>query len=265
MQKLQKTLQRLICSVVFVLMLQQNAFACSVEHELHAIPLGERVYLKHFFQQLFRYDDLGFVLFFDKPMCLAGAEKSSNSSYQERLFLKGWHVWEKYQDRFPHPNFLFCSDQDAVQLNLFVINKPALAACLQENETIFRSILGTAFSVQNFMHSLENGEKLLTLIHEDEALLGIMLGYGSESAMAFKEKHLLEDGIPEWTENYQGISIGVPKKCPLYPIGFMGNPSSAEVQALKRKYTQELEQLWNLSRGKDSLRLSLQRLCQLGS
>lgn len=150
--------------------------------------------------------------------------------------------------------------------HICLINKKSLIKCLQKHEVVFQEIVGKDFSVETFVEQLERTKTLRPLIRDDECLLGLILGFGLDSAAAFKEQtsQLTTKTYPAWTESYQGIEISLPKRCLIYPIGFMGNPHSKEVKKLVKIYSHEIEQLWMGYKGPGNLlKALLEQLCTL--
>ena len=96
-------------------------------------------------------------------------------------------------------------------------------------------------------------------------LLGILLGFGKEASKAYQAAHDNDarEHVPEWSPTYYGIDSKRPKGCTIYPIAFMGNPLSCEVQNLICTYEKELEIFWEYYQiKKDSLIVFLECLCR---
>lgn len=273
--KLQKALQRITLSLFLIVISHQSLFASiedSVEAKLKQLSYEEKFFLRNLFCSFLKYDSLGHVLFYQtKPACLASIDKKCHrKSYRQKLLLEGWKCWKHYEHLFQHPNFIFLEEEfsiaDESVLHIFIVNKKTLTTSLHCNLELFKKILGPDFSPEKFIFSMEKERVLRPLINHDEALLGLILGYGAESSVAYKrrhnELHNIDDWVPTWSENYAGIEATSPQKCKIHPIGFMGDPKSKEVIHLLNIYTQELEEIWKIYRSsKDSLKLVLMSLC----
>lgn len=218
---------------------------------------------------MMKRDDLGHVLFFDtKPVCFGGVNRRV---YSNKLLFKGWQCWKKREALFPHPNFLFIEEgvyfKKGAILHIFAINKTALKATLYKHEALFKEILGPDFSPEGLIASIEEKKVIRPLINDDEALFGIILGFGAESPQAFKEKHLGKPRFtwaPPWTDDYTGIEVKRPKGCTISPVAFMGNPQSEEVIQLKKCYAQELKEIWEKYKSSpDLLKMTLNQLCNV--
>lgn len=278
LSKLRKAIQRIALTIGFLILGSQNLFASttsdSIDSSLKKLSYEERFFLRTFFLSFLKNDDLGHVLFYDtKPVCFGAIDKKCRrKSCHQKQLLKGWECWKTYENLFPHPNFLFIEEQvvfgDDVVIHIFVINKTTTSRIIEQNISLFKEILGTDFSVDYFFHSIQNQQSVRGVLNHNEALLGIILGYGTGSSFAYSMRHQIinkddEDWeAPEWTTNYNGIEAQCPKKCKLHPVGFVGNPQSVEVKMLLDQYTWELKGIWIAYRqSKDPLKLALDSLC----
>ena len=247
-------------------------FSCNIDTSLKKLPFWDRYCMKVFFDQAVKYDQAAHVLYFDnKPACLTGPFLSNqNKTFKDTLSFKGWRAFKKNEHLFPHPNFIFTenlfgSSDDFKVLQIYLINKEVLKSCLTKHKTLFQEILGSEFSLEEFISQLESGCSIPSLLHEDEMLLGIILGYGEESAQAFKEvrKKCTNFYAPPPTETYQRIDLKRPENCKIHPVVFMGNPNSPEVKELVSTYEQELQEVWPVyNNSKKPLKTVLERLCE---
>lgn len=243
---------------------------CGVEDGLRQISLSDRVNMNFFFDEAIKKDQAGHVLYFEnKPACLTGPVlKDKNKSFKESLCLKGWIAFKKHEHLFPHPNFIFNEniyEKDNFKvLDIYIINKKSLEKCLSEHLSVFKEALGQEFSIEQFIAKLEESASLNFLLNKDEMLIGIILGYGSESSQAFKEirTKCTQTFAPPPTESYQRIVMQQPQGCKIGPVVFMGNPQSDQVKALVSVYEKELEEISKFyKQRKDRLKLILERLC----
>ena len=275
LRKMQKSIRRITFCVSLLFLNHASLFASittPVEATLKQLSYEEKFFLKTLFCSFLKNDSLGHVLFCTtKPACLAAIDKRCHQkSYRQKILLKGWKCWKNHEHLFQHPNFIFleeeCAFGDEKVLHIFIINKEVLFATLTGNIEFFKATLGSDFSPENFMVSIEKERVLRPLIKNDEALLGLILGYGLESSIAFKQAHEKIDysgkGAPKWTENYTGIEAIYPKKCKIHPIAFIGNPQSREVLSLLECYNRESKEIWKIYRSSPNfLEAVLKRLC----
>jgi len=247
-------------------------FSCNIDASLKKTFFFERYCMKAFFDQAVKHDQAAHVLYFDnKPACRTGSFLSKeDKTFKDRLSLKGWNSFKKNEHLFPHPNFIFSEyiledGDDFKILHIYLINKRVLKSCLTRHKTLFQEILGPGFSSEEFISQLEFGCSLPSLLYEDEMLLGIILGYGEESAQAFKEvrKKCTNFYAPPPTETYQRIDLKRPENCKIHPVVFMGNPNSPEVRELVSTYEQELQEIWPIyNKSKKPLKTVLEKLCE---
>jgi hypothetical protein len=256
----------------FFLVFGNYVFGNVVDDGIKQTSFHERICMKIFFDRAIKYDQAAHVLYFkNKPICMTGvALRYQGKTYKDILALNGWRAFKKNEHLFPHPNFIFSENifeagNDCKILHIYFINKESLKTYLAEYQSLFQKVLGKEFSSQTFIAQLETGIPLPKLLNEDEMLLGILLGYGEESALAFKEmrSHSTESYAPPSTEKYCRIDLERPKGCKIDPVVFMGNPQSAEVLKLRSTYEQELEEVWSLYKKSNNLLKSvLEKLCE---
>lgn len=256
--------------ILFIFLIAHFTPLFSFEERLKNISLNEKVCMRKFFEYSIKEAHLGHVLLFNhKPMCLISLiVKDKQKTFNDILYLKGWYAFRKNEAYFPHPNFLIieekCERSSMDVIDIYVINKKALVACLDTFESSFRQHLGEDFSKEDFLLKLEDKKQLSSEIKNSQVLLGIMLGYGLESSIAYAKRNTANpsNDIPPWTESYRSARCKSLKNNKIYPVDFMGNPNSSEVKELIRIYDLESEEILNeYTLKKDLLILALKHLC----
>lgn len=243
-----------------------------VNDGLKRIPLYDKLLIKEFVRFNLQWNQTLHVFFFDnKPISLATVcLPSSDGHIRNLLWLRGFEAFRKYEHLFPHPNFMFILDiyendeSGPETINLFIINKRALAKCFDQYACVFRERLGDQQSFEWFVSELERKQSLSEIIKEDQVLLGLLLGFGKDAAIAF-QKHSDQHYVMCDFVNpnvYCGNSPKMPEGCQIAPVVFMGNPYSTEVQNLMSVYEQEMNIYWNVHRNKDPLVLFLNSICE---
>jgi len=230
--------------------------------------------MRSFAKQFIERNHASHVIFFDnKAVCCGGCFLlGKDKKFDDVLYVKGWRAFKRHEHLFPHPNFLFeeqCSEDDGCcgyykLMGINIINKHSLEKCLDQHLDLFKEALGEEFDCRQFIAKLENGSSLGSLTNEDEMLLGILLGFGEESSKTFKDVQsncTTLFALPSWTETYRGIDLKRPRGCKIYPLAFMGNPQSREVQDLVSMYEKELDEFWNIYQNEDPLELFLKCIC----
>lgn len=237
---------------------------------LDNLPKNDREKIECLFNYFGRLGNLGHVLFFEnKPMCQTGIPLSCTSSvtpsfisddpmaFQSEI-KECWLVWKRYQDKFPHPNFIICEEITEVAggeyLNVYFLNRTALKRCLEENSEVFREVFGEDFSPNLFVEALE-GMDFSKVIRNDEMLRGILLGFGRTSACAFKNK-----------ESSLFPVSGKPKadrKFGIASVSFMtSDPECDEVKMLKEIYASELLKIASFFEDGSFAKRAIQALCE---
>ncbi len=270
MQEMRQITKKLI--LIFVLFfgtIEPLFGAYNVEERLKHVSWHDKACMRKFFDYAIKLDSASHVLCFEnKPVCFTGViVKDKHRSFREILCLKGWMAFKKNENLFPHPNFIFCEEmnsQDKIKiLDIYIVNKAALYKCLLTHDNLFKNVLGEEFSPDWFIGKLEKGHNLTALINHSDFLLGILLGYGEESAKAYQDARRADGSIPEWTETYFGIEAPQPHGCKIFPVSFMGNPKSPKTQQLLSAYERELQTIWNdYQKKNDSLLFFLEHLCR---
>lgn len=250
-----------------------SLFGETVEQALKQVSLNDKLLMKKFVKLNIKLNQAAHVVYFEnKPMCLVSTRiKSPKLLFNNLLWSKGWMAFKKNEHLFPHLNFIFSShihdEKNGWQtMDLFIINKRALSKCLAKHLHIFREVLGQDFAPELFISKLEEDVKINSLINNNEMLLGILLGYGEESSRAYQEmRNKYKGRTPPHTETYCAINIKTPSMQKIFPIGFLGNPHSTEVESLKSVYEEELDVFWKIYKKKDPLVLFLECISQDGT
>lgn len=261
-----------------LLLLPTHLLLGSVDTSFDQLSFKERTYLSHFFRQTLNGDQLGFVLFFDKPISLLVIHKKRSRYFPTTLADKGWFVWKKYEHLFPHENFVFCEEPSVNgsthYFHVHLVNLTNLRRVLVEHEALFLATLGDTFSCDRFILELQEKKQLRPLINHDECLYGILMGFGEESASAYKRrkaKRALEsDVFVRLPRINEGLKLHAPggktyiKTFGIHPIAWIGNPSCEETVALQERYVSQCLDLRQRFRRKNPLRDCLSQLCSPG-
>lgn len=270
MLEMRQIMKKLILIFVLILGTIKSLFgAYNVEEGLKHVSWRDKICMRKFFDYAIKLDNAAHVLCFDqKPVCFTGViVKYKHRSIRELPCYKEWLAFKKNEHLFPHPNFIFCEElhnrQEIKMLDIYIVNKEALYKCLLTNANLFKNALGEEFSPDWFIGKLEKGQTLTALLNHSDFLLGILLGYGEESAKAYQDAKRADGSIPEWTETYTGIDAPQPSGCKIFPVSFMGNPKSPKTQQLLSAYENELQIIWNdYQKKNDSLLFFLEHLCR---
>jgi len=243
-------------AIVLAILLFCNLEGREVENIIHSIPSRERKKIEELFAHFVQYDSLGFVLFGKtKPVAFCTIPLSCDYTifptvafplkYQNHL-KQNWMIWTQYRHKFMHPNIIICEEYDFLSqrlfLQLFFIDKKKLQYLLDEYHSEFAQVLGENFSAAKFIVQIEKKKKLRPFLKNDEKLLGILLGFGSESSNAFRnflDSNDAADPLDVFGQR--------PPGCLITPVSFKGYHRSKQAQTLieiDNKEIQEIEEIF---------------------
>lgn len=167
--------------------------------EIQDIPEKDREKLERFFKLLITRTSLGYTLCGDKPCSIESAPSLSKipSRYAVNIFFKyhgyatlvqGIEAWNRYGHYFPSTRFVF--RYVPAYNTLVLINKNAARRAIEENIDLFQKLTSSSKSADEYLDEVcfpfdENKDYL---IKRNITLLGILLGYGRNNAMAFEHK-----------------------------------------------------------------------------
>lgn len=243
----------------------------ATQQELSRIPAHEQFILERFFQMLVTSDGLGYTLFGSKPICLSAYFESVPlgnrlKGCRSDAIKKGWETWQKYEKHFPHPRYLVFSEReninDTVIHTIYILDKEKTIATLNQHQALFQRELGRNIDAEHILSHIEQSHTL-AILNNHEGLLGVLLGYGEESAMKYHKRNLIwKIGLPLSYEELQPTTDLLPHfMLPLIqPIQFVGNPQSPEVISILKQNLKEREHLLDINSQGNFLEITLARL-----
>lgn len=250
----------------------------------------ERYYLSTFLRAVLFSDDFSYLLFGSKPIAAAGFEKSIpfNFSYDGVSALdlkvrKGMEAFKKNQHLFSSSNIIVRLSEDDEYSYLLMINKKNLLKTLKEHINDFKKVLGPETTAESLFARITGKEYLSGVIESHEALLGILLGYGSNNAWLFHQKRTisrrlneleppmkkdgsLEEEFAEMAQKLEFFSedpheYNYALKSPRIPLPhFMADPNSLETKKLKEQYNKERKDMKKLFAKQSYVEATLQKL-----
>lgn len=204
--------------ILFVLFACMNLSASDYSHTIeiiNSIPKNDREEIKSLFKDLFKTHTFAYSLYGDKPMtyCDVSLEESHllkvledfplDQSCKEilevysepnRLIKERWKIWKKYSDRFEIKKFLLIEKTIGKKRRIFLINKEAFKKIISQEINIFKKFIDHEISAEKLLNQfqLEN-TNVFSILHDNEGLLGILLGFGKHNAILFqKREHLID-------------------------------------------------------------------------
>jgi hypothetical protein len=204
--------------------------------DLSKIPDQDKECLTLFFQHLLYKSPMGYTLFGGKPISLVSYpdSKSCNASDLGQFFLmeKGWETWARYQSLFPSREFVLKKERSVRGANtIILISKTQTLAAIAQNLDLFKKKFGQEFRPEElFGQMCDTNEPLFDYLGE-EALIGILLGFGRTNGILFSRECEITD--------YLQAQLTPPFSC-LNEINQL-NPESQEHVKMHLKWTRSKE------------------------
>ncbi len=158
------------------------------------ISYEDQIVLEKFFRTLFENSECGYVFFNRKPLCTDGFwiedPTFPDIEFHERnVYLKeGAYVWQKLN--FPlnthYPLIIANSlnDYDENINDIHFINQDLLLKSINDQIALFKYALGPDVMADQILLELLNSTKNLDqLFKRDNALIGIILGFGTQNSL----------------------------------------------------------------------------------
>lgn len=258
-------------SLVFLFLLLSPIGYSSVQQSLQKLSDRERKNIEFLFKFWIQRDTLGFLLFGEsKCLTFTGIPithkkyflpyKIENGYRFQKKLVESWYTWKSHESFFKHPNYLICEKYDRIAnetyLQIYIFDKQKLKVTLEKYHQDFSEVLGESFTVESFIARLEKKKKVMPLIKHDEKLLGILLGFGRDASISFKD--WTEDEDLEPPPEYLGKR---PAGCPITPVCFRGYKSSPETSRILEGYRKEIVEIEKVFNDDSFLDIVLEKFC----
>jgi hypothetical protein len=160
------------------------------------MPLRDKKRLEHFFRESIMWDQLGYVLFGNKPMSFDGYDKKIHPFKSLSAFYyaisprriqskNGFETWKQYEKLFPMPRFAFLYEETTQDVLFLFINKKNFNLTVQKYANRFKSILNREVSGEDLLKEGAYKPLLSQVLIDHDELIGILLGFGEENAHLF--------------------------------------------------------------------------------
>lgn len=258
---------------------------------LTRMTLEERYYLDAFLRNLLFVEDFSYVLFGSKPMSFTSYEKyvlPFNVSYDyvsasNLKIKKGLEVFKKYQHFFSSSNIDMRFFDDPEDLVLVMINKKNFLHVFNKYQSDFKQVFGPKINGEDYLSQfIGKGDHRENAI-KNEAILGMILGYGKGNALLFHKKRTLmrelkgfnlslkqrrsrEEELAEINQHFGRFSLDLPRMKPFpkklfIPLpGFVADPDSEETQELKERYGKDRKKMMKIFAKRGFLEATLHQL-----
>lgn len=259
---------------------------------LKKIPLSEQKSLDHFFRRIIGQDQFGFALFGSKAVALTGyfpVVPAGNLHYSpfEHIRKSEFEAWKKYKHYFQSHNFLwFDAPFSPKIIEITLINKKRFLDVVEKHIALFQKHLHRTVTPEVLFYELSTcNTDILTFLNDREDLLGILLGFGEESAILYQRRKNLRESLrseppfiaksispssnfSSTEEEYQYLlenmythqknNIGGRINI-FYPVLFM-NLGTPEAEALIDKYERDQEKIIKIFHNKSFLKTTLKQI-----
>jgi hypothetical protein len=225
-----------------------------------------------------------YVLYGNKPLCWeAFAYKEEGSIFMSKWIhifstklKRGAHLWRSLElDKFCKNYRLIIAEKSPNEWqDLLLINKNEMFACIEKNQTLFQYALGPRMNAENLMNEIQNPHNhFSSVMHNDKALIGILLGYGTQNAMCCaRVESIQENKCPDpsygfknteeevkWFETKISLSTEFgEKKSPLLPC--FGCYDLKEGRLLLNKYKKTQKEIAKILKSPKFLEKILSRI-----
>ena len=261
---------RLINLVLFTILFCSLGYS-NVQQQFDKLTEKDRKNVEFLFRYWVQRDTLGFLLFGEgKCLTFTGIPithkecflpgKIENGYRFQRRLVEAWYAWKRNESRFKHPNYLICEKYERLEnetyLQLFIFDKSKLRTTLESYKDDFIEVLGESFSPDGFIAKLEKKKKVMPLIKHDEMLLGLLLGFGRDASILFRDYADVENLEPPL--EYLGKR---PPGCVITPVSFRGYSTSKETNLLLDAYKKEILEIEAIFNSDSFIEKTIEKFC----
>jgi hypothetical protein len=186
-------------------------------NKMAEIPADEQEEIKSLFRHLFINDVFSYSLFGDKPLSCSRSiiNNTSHEKLLKLLFLDGyclsflecycepsiilkknWEVWCKHKNKFKQTNYFLFQNRIGSQTRLIIINKKSFLKVVNQHITLFKRVMGPLVSAETLLEAMQKEDiNIFDTLHNNEGLLGILLGFGKHNSLVFQKREELIDSL----------------------------------------------------------------------
>lgn len=164
---------------------------------------NDKIFLEAFFRTLIHLENFSYVLLNEKPIGFTSItlKPDIHPKFLEHgcfsnikisfILINGLKVWTKYQKYFE--NIIFFKSKD--EKRLYFINKKVLLKIIKDNFFCLQQEINENVSANYILSIICDPEKEEKLLWQSDQILGILLGYGSQNALAYEYEKYLEEQL----------------------------------------------------------------------
>jgi len=285
-----------VCWLLPVLLCITNVYVCkeaTFARKIQAISISDRAILEAFFRVLMLKEGGAYVLFGNKPVAFTsfshslhehmGAPQMRRYERENKLIKEGWETWKKYAPSFHSSRFILeCRTHNNGREEICLIDQERYEQVIKDNLRDFQGVLGDETTPEILLKKYRSGNKtLFQTLHEHQALLGIVLGFGTENSWLFHEHtsmryddpNLIPDrpfkqirSMPAALNQHKLKGIFNEKnhrKCVkfLHLPYFLADPNSEETRVLRAQYLQQQQAIQEAYAHGHFLEVTLKKFC----
>lgn len=292
----------LLCLATTLLIGNQFNGSSKIIKVLKTFPKDEREVLELFFFELNRSGS-AYVLFGNKPMSICSFMELDDSrrdpltsildlSWKLRLsnlrMNRGLEVWKKYKHLFTSSKFFLLENREQDWVTMVTIHKRNFLKKVEEHIDLFKAVLGTHMTPVILLKQCLNSDNIIgNVLKNNDALLGILLGFGRHNAQLFSRRTQIEEGkefrripltnkpltpshgfstLEEERQHINGVlrrfsecdTCDCNSLCFAWP-GFMVDPNHPETQQLRKEYKKQCEKIIDKYKKGDFLEVTLKQ------
>lgn len=143
----------------------------------------------------------GYVFFGSKPVCYYACYSSPDAYFigtsmheQQAKLRLGIHWWESARPSHLKDDFVLKIKQRDDLYEILSLNKKQILQVVEDNLPLFRYILGPKVTPENLFAALATSdEPFYKLLHNNNVLVGILLGFGTENSLLGARSEALHD------------------------------------------------------------------------
>lgn len=163
------------------------------------------------FQQVMRHllinTELGYVLYGEKPVCMLGIDVErplfpaytnqnlKNSIYLKRFceLIQNFQLESEGERILKVPTTITYGIGEMPFREVLFINRKNFSKAFRENKALFQYVLGPDITEEGLLFKLlDPNENVFSVVKYDMVLTGILLGYGTQNALFYNRRELLQ-------------------------------------------------------------------------
>lgn len=182
------------------------------EKNILTLQVEEVEVLEDLFKTLCIEDAGGYVLCGKKPVCINGYDahedfSGSSECHRNSVRLReGMKVWKRFPKKNEDKLVIHVYDQPDSTVSNYIhvlfINKELFIKTVHDNLTLFQYVLGSNLTPESLLKEiLDPKQTFYNVLKEDKVLIGILLGFGTQNALAGSRIENIQEAYINGNEN----------------------------------------------------------------